>query len=465
MDSLKIIVLSVIWVIGAILAYRYPRQGLWALLIYLPFEGTFSPTMLSGYPGPIFLLTKDLLCIPAVIAILQTYWRERQPIPVPRFLLLMLAALLVSALLTLLFVNGRQQLFANGDEHPMLMGIWGLKILIGYVPLILCGHYLIRNRQDLDFLMRLTLGLILVVCSLALIQYLLLRTGYCSVFEGKGAQLFRASLNARCFVGGSLLYSPSQGQIRLPGTFSSPWQWSWFLISSGFLACSAAFNDSLLRWRVLGFIALIFAVATSLLTGQTLAAGGILVTFLLLTRLTRQRIGLSGVMLIGLGVVGLLGSVSVSNSRFLQHPLLFLRFKAEFLAHQVAWAIRSMDSWLGAGLGRGTNSARLWGEIRLIETYYVKLLYEMGPLGLLAFLALVTGLIYVTFKAWRGVRDRTLRNYGQTLWLFVLLVSCNPYYYPLDTNPVAIYYWFFAGVILALPALEQPAISALDQPE
>ena len=124
-----------------------------------------------------------------------------------------------------------------------------------------------------------------------------------------------------------------------------------------------------------------------------------------------------------------------------------------------------MDGWLGAGLGRGTNSARLWGDISLIETYYAKLLYEVGPLGLLAFLALVTGLMYFTLKAWQGVRDRTLRNYGLTLWVFVLLISYNTYQYPLDVNPVAVYYWFFAGVILGLPALDQPARSTPDHSE
>ena len=35
-------------------------------------------------------------------------------------------------------------------------------------------------------------------------------------------------------MGGSLLYTPSHGQIRLPGTFVAPWQWGWFLISSAF---------------------------------------------------------------------------------------------------------------------------------------------------------------------------------------------------------------------------------------
>ena len=37
----------------------------------------------------------------------------------------------------------------------------------------------------------------------------------------------------------------------------------------------------------------------------------------------------------------------------------------------------------------------------------------------------------------------------------LILISYNTYYYPLLVDPVAIYYWFFAGVLLKLPELEQ----------
>ena len=93
------------------------------------------------------------------------------------------------------------------------------------------------------------------------------------------------------------------------------------------------------------------------------------------------------------------------------------------------------------------------GETVLVEAYYPKLFYEVGLLGTLAFLVLVTMLTYLTFKAYRSVRDRNLRSYGAALWVFVLFISYNTYYYPLDVDPVAVYYWFFAGVILKIPEI------------
>jgi hypothetical protein len=34
-------------------------------------------------------------------------------------------------------------------------------------------------------------------------------------------------------------------------------------------------------------------------------------------------------------------------------------------------------------------------------------------------------------------------------------MSYNTYYYPLDVDPVAVYYWFFAGVLLKLPEIDK----------
>jgi hypothetical protein len=39
--------------------------------------------------------------------------------------------------------------------------------------------------------------------------------------------------------------------------------------------------------------------------------------------------------------------------------------------------------------------------------------------------------------------------------VFILFISYNTYYYPLDVDPVAVYYWFFAGVLLKLPDIDK----------
>lgn len=167
------------------------------------------------------------------------------------------------------------------------MGILGLKVLMGYMPLVVCAYYLLRDRRDLLFLMRLTVIIILTCCALAFIQYVLLKTGYCAGTRfAQGPDLYRASLNARCFVGGSLLYTPQHNQIRLPGTFVAPWQWGWFLISAAFLAFATAFSDPRAQWRTTGLISLASVFIMAVLSGQRVAlilVPSVFVTLLVLT--------------------------------------------------------------------------------------------------------------------------------------------------------------------------------------
>jgi hypothetical protein len=455
------------------LSFKYPRQALWAFLIYMPFAGTIT-YRIDPYGGnPLLQLAKDGFYLPALVGVIQYCRRERLPILIPKPLIPPLAILLALCVLTILFANVPQELadqlpkalanrdFNEGGDKPIFMGILGLKVLMGYIPLIICSYYLLRDRKDLLFLMRLTVLLILVCCGLGFIQYLMLKTGQCDGTRfAEGAALFKADLRAKCFVGGAVLYSPQHGQIRLPGTFVAPWQWGWFLISSGFLAFATAFNDPKARWRTLGLASLAAVFIMSVLSGQRVALALVPATFGLLLVLTGQVINLKRFLPTAVGLVVVLGIAAVQNPDILQQRIdsFESRWNAapphEFIVNQFRWVTRYSE-FLGNGLGRATNSARSLGETALIETYYPKLVFEIGLFGTLAFLLIVTVLTYTTFKSYQGLRDRSLRSYAASLWVFVLFISYNTYYYPLDVDPIAVYYWFFAGVILRLPDIER----------
>lgn len=466
----KVGVGATVGVLYTALSFKYPRYALWAFLIYMPFSGTITYALGNS---PLLQLAKDGFYIPALIGVVQYCRRERLPIFISKPLMAPLFALLALCLMTLVFVNGYQQIYNEAGEKPIMMGILGLKVLIGYVPLIVCAYYLVRDKKDLFFLMRLTVVLILVCCGLAFIQYLMLRTGRCAgTGNATGAALFRASLQARCFVGGALLYSPQHGQIRLPGTFVAPWQWGWFLISSGFLAFTCAFNDPLARWRTMGLLSMASVFVMSVLSGQRIALALVPTTVVLLLVLTGQIVNLKRFLPIAVGMAMMLGIAAINNPAIVQerYDSFVGRWNAsppqDFIMSQLQWAMREQDGWFGKGLGRATNAARDLGETTLVETYYPKLIFEIGPLGVVAFLVFVTVLTYVTFRAYRSVRNRDLRSYGASFWVFVLFISYNTYYYPLDVDPVAVYYWFFAGVILKLPELDrQEKLAALAEEE
>ncbi|MEH1817737.1 MAG: hormogonium polysaccharide biosynthesis protein HpsL [Nostoc sp.] len=449
------------------LSYKYPRQALYAFIIYVPIGGTITYYLGNS---PILQLAKDAFYVPALIGLWQTCRKQGLPIIIPQGIKTPLYIVFACSLLTLLFINGGQQfnpphlglLEKATEEIPLGMGILGLKVFLGYVPLIGCAYYLIRDKRDFLFLSRLQISLILICCVLGFIQYFLLLTGVCKGTRGlEGNALFVTSLEARCYFGGALLYSPEEGVIRLPGTFVAPWQWAWFLISSTFFTFATGFTDPSPIWRLIGLGSLVTVFINAVISGQRIALALVPICFGILLLLTGQLGNLKRFIPIGIGLVLVLGIAMVTNPEVVQQRTESFtgRWEAsppqDFIVQQFEENWKNVDGPLGSGLGRATNSARVMGKTKLIETYYPKVLFEVGIFGVLAFLGLVTSLTIIGFKTYRSIKNRNFRSYGAALWVFILFISYNTYYYPLDVDPVAVYYWFFAGVLFKLPELEK----------
>ena len=448
-------------------SYKYPRLALYAFIIYLPFAGTVIYYIGSS---AVLQLAKDAFYVPALIGIWQIYRQQRLPLIQPQGIKNSLFIFLGLCMLTLLFANGMQQLNPVSEqlfqkapqELPIGMGILGLKVLLGYFPLITCVYFLIRNQKDFLFLSRLQVSLILICCTLGLIQYLLLLTGVCQgTRDATGDALFKASLGARCYFGGALLYSPSQGVIRLPGTFVAPWQWAWFLISSTFFAFATGFSDPTIKWRTVGLASLALVFINAVISGQRIALALVPACFVLLLIITGKIGDLKRFIPIMIGLAIILGVAVVNYPEIAQERVdsLFGRWEAspphEFIVQQFEDSWKEQRGFFGRGLGRATNSARVLGKTRLVETYYPKLLYEIGLLGTLGFLALVTTLTVICFGKYRRIKNHNLRSYAAAMWVFVLFISYNTYYYPLDVDPVAVYYWFAAGILLKLSVIDK----------
>jgi hypothetical protein len=341
---------------------------------------------------------------------------------------------------------------------------------LGYAPLIPCAYYLMKKKQDVYNFMRITVIVVIVCCGLAFVQYMMLKTGRCKGTVGEGAELFKASLDARCFVGGSLLYTPEQGVIRLPGTFVAPWQWGWFLISSAFTTFAVTFFDRNLLWKIVGGIGMLWTIIMAVICGQRIALMLVPVVIVIQLFTTGQVANLKRFLPIGVGLAGAIVVAMASNPAVVQERLdsAVSRWNASppdaFIREQFHTVVRGA-SLLGKGLGRATNSARAMGETELIETYYPKVMFEIGPIGLILFVVVMTVLTIACFRAYRSVKDKNLRGYGAVFWTFVMVISYNTYYYPLDVDPVAVYYWFFAGIALKLPELDRLEPIPIEDPK
>jgi len=474
----KAALLGILAVPAMVASFIHPRLGLLALIIYLPLSSTIAFAVVRVFQVVgnliyyhrshlLYKIAKDAFYFPALAAILIKTKTFKQLRPQIEPLLLTALILLASSLITFLFVNLPQKEIATG--------IVGFKTLLSYIPLVLCGYYLIEQKRDLLMVNRVLIVIILVCCGLALIQYFLLVQGICpdneflnqlEVLVPKSDSQFypditeKATLKAQCFVGGSVLYNPERGLIRLPGTFSDPWQWGWFLVSSSVISYAASFSDPQKRWRVAGWVAMVLVLLATLVSGQRLPFLLVPLFYLVLfiaTSKHKQKLPLK------LGILGLISLLAVTLNPFVQERGLnfidrwLYSSPIDFVGNQMQWIFNYVQLF-GFGLGTASSGARhVAGEegIRLIETYYAKLLYEIGIVGFIAFMALVTILCILTFKAYLKVKNAALKHWGLCVWIFLLFISYNPYYYPLSVEPVSVYYWLFAGLLLKLPEISE----------
>jgi hypothetical protein len=487
---------AIVVIPSVVVSYCYPRQALWFFLIYLPFSGTV--TYWLGEGNLLFQLSKDIFYFPALIALIQECRRNRQPIIVDKRLIVTLGILVGLSLITLVFVNGYEEaalpycdslseyekllrapdgsLILNPktgivyltpckEGSPIMQGIIGLKVYLGYIPLAFCSYYLIEGKKQLVWLGRILVLLAIICCVLGIIQYSMLASGVCVGTRGaSGEELFKASVQAKCLVGGSLLYSPSQGQIRLPGTFVSPWHWAWFLIANSFICFTVAFSDTSWLWRTTGLTGLILVFVNSVICGQRIALALVPMAVIILLILTGQIANLKRFVPIALGLGLILTILAINNPDiFTERVDSFVqRWNASppynFIVEQFEHVINNQKGLFGQGLGKATNSSRTFGSTILIETYHPKVMAEVGIVGLLALVGFMTNLLVVTFKNYNSVKTSSIRSFGASFWVFILVITYFPYWYPLDTDPVAIYYWFFAGILLKLPAIDKEEI-------
>ncbi|MCU0537052.1 MAG: hormogonium polysaccharide biosynthesis protein HpsL [Hydrococcus sp. Prado102] len=476
-----------------LLCFNYPRMALWAFLIYMPFSGTV--TYWIGQGNALFQLSKDAFYVPALIGLVIECRRRKLPILIPKKILPSLGLLLFCALLTLFFVNGWQQTLTlcsqvpEAEEFlrdaagnllldsrgiiirapckdggiPFLQGILGLKVLLGYIPLIFCTYYLIEDKKRLLLLGRILVLIAIVCCSLAMVQYWMLKTGRCvGTREMAGIDLFKPNLDAKCLVGGAVLYSPEHGQIRLPGTFVSPWHWAWFLVANAAICYATAFSDTSFLWRTTGLVGMGLVFVNAVICGQRLALALVPAVIIVLLVLTGQVANLKRFIPAGIGLVLVLFvAFSFINPDFVQQRIdsFVNRWNQAppyaFIQSQFDFALGQQRGILGRGVGKATNSTRVFGPVSLVETFHPKLLFEMGFPGLIAFMIFITHLTVLCFKSYRPIKDRALRSFGSSLWVFMLIIGYFPYWYPLDTDPVAVYYWLFAGVVLKLSDIDK----------
>jgi O-antigen ligase len=121
-------------------------------------------------------------------------------------------------------------------------------------------------------------------------------------------------------------------------------------------------------------------------------------------------------------------------------------------------------TWLGLGAGSDSTAARYAfpnvelqtavGNVK--ESWYIKTYLELGVFGLAIVLALLGTIVVRAVRVHTRLRDPRLKVVSAAivaLMGWVLLYSLKAQYFDLD--PINIYFWLFAGILMGLPRLER----------
>jgi hypothetical protein len=250
--------------------------------------------------------------------------------------------------------------------------------------------------------------------------------------------------------------------LRVPSTFSYSAQFYDFL---------AAMIVAALAWLALGGrLRALAALAVALVAACTcgVRAAFVMTPFLLLATLLIGRfdrrargvtVAVAGATLIGGGAVALGASGLLALS-----TRVGLAEAGDGFFAGLPRALGITLTGFGTGYATGASRYALGGALPLnlaagetfSESWWVKVVLELGVAGLAAAAVLMGWLLVTGYRAYRRLADPRLRQVSAALlafllWTLVYLTKGAE----IDLDPINVYFWLFAGILLRLPRLEE----------
>ncbi len=438
-----VLIAAVVGLVALAVGIHNWRWSIYGLLFFMPFSGL---PVIAAYPHTeIPVLLKDFLfIIPAYIGfVLALKGRSLGFRSAP--------LILIAGIVLLIGIQSIPKIATP------LTPLVGAKVWLLYIPCLFLGYQLVQDRTELVRMLRWVALAGMFPLIVGIIEAALLDTGqgeFVYRLYGPAAQAVTQQFYNANFEGGTPL-------LRVPSTFSFVGQYYEF---TGFMIVL-----TFAYWRLTGsrWGATFWAVSIVASLSSGTRAGFVLTPFLIiamvvLTRGARQTATATSMALLGLmATAGLLG-LGVADTFIFAAGIGTQEFQAGFMAG-IPTALGLTLTGFGTGHATGATrfvlgdtSALLPYDPSFSESWWVKIILELGLPGLLLFGALLAWLLLRAYRAHRAIRDPRLAAVSGAmlaLLLWVLLYSTKGPAFDLD--PLNVYFWLFAGMLLRLPSIDR----------
>ncbi|MDJ0708317.1 MAG: hypothetical protein QNJ46_34025 [Leptolyngbyaceae cyanobacterium MO_188.B28] len=433
---------------GALILYlsslNWRRSVKTALIIAL-LEGALRKWMFPQASELIYFL-KDFILVGAYINYFYIYKRKYKKQPLSRYQFITI--LICFAAIWCVF-----QAFNPSLGSPII-GLFGLKNYLLYIPLIWIVPFLFDSEESLYRFLRAYLLTLIPIGLLAIAQYLSPSSSPLNVYvqdHSTGIAQFGEA-------------------VRVTGTFSYIAGYTTYLLVCFTLLLSQLTRKQSSLWFGLTLVELCLIVVTSIMTGSR----GLLIAFALIL----------------IGYFGVLGVTNVSNlSRSIQKvliPMLLVMGLAIFrfgAAIEALWSrggnsqdvlpriansftqvshffqYKLLDGY-GTGATFQANSAirQLFhlprGEIIPVgyESEMGRIALDLGPIGFFIWYGLKLALVFALWKTYRKLKRPFLQQLALLSFWLQSVTFTNQLVY---NHTAGLYHWFIFGFIFLLPRLEQ----------
>jgi hypothetical protein len=413
------------------------RRGVVALLVVLPFAGL--PVFIAGTPGLAF---RDLTVVaPLYITFAVSMRRSDEPMLPP-----LGVALPALALFAALVVAG------VAVAPSLTVGAIGGKVWLAYVPMLAVGYRYVRRVEDLERALRVTALIGLVPASIALAEWLLSTrqtwNGYLWINDfGPFTRMYGAWFeHVKLSV---VAFGPDTDRIfipRIPSTFTGASQYYGFALVAYASAIAMALRQRTAAWMLCALVLGVACIASGVRASYVVAPTLLVAAFVLAgTNLRHARYA-----------VAVVAIVAVAGAGLGANPVRIAEMMPAHVHQQVgtAWhEMRSSFTLFGHGTGWDTNAALRYGDAtqqRYIENWYAKASLELGVLGLFSIVIALAAIIVRVVTPLRRLDARTRQLAAPVAALLLLTVVSlfkGPY---IDLDPINVYFWLFAGMLLGL---------------